>query len=102
MPISAGVTVAASGSKADFQATRDWVAASGGAKVIAFSGPDYTEFGCGPVHALDMSLATGWGSTTGNNKGTPTNVFVPKFITVDMRPQGQHHLVRGRPERDVW
>jgi hypothetical protein len=60
------------------------VAACGGAKVAAFNGPDYTDFGCGPAQALDLSLTTGWGSTTGNNKGTPTNVFVPKFITVDM------------------
>ena len=30
-------------------------------------------------------LATGWGSTTGNNKGTPTNVFVPKHLTVDLK-----------------
>ncbi len=83
-PISAPVTVAANGSKADFQATRNWVATTGGAKVIAFNGPDYTQFGCGPVHAFDMLLGTGWGSTTGNKKGTPTNVFTPKFITVAM------------------
>ena len=84
VPISTAVTVAASGSTADFQAKRDWAAASGGAKVIAFNGPDYTEFGCGPIHALDTSLVTGWGSTTGNRRGTPTNKFKPKFITVDM------------------
>jgi hypothetical protein len=83
VPVSTSVTVAPSGSKADFQVTRDWVAASGGAKVIAFNGPDYTEFGCGPVHALDTSLSTGWGSITGN-KERPTNTFVPKFLTVDM------------------
>jgi extracellular elastinolytic metalloproteinase len=83
-PISTPVTVAQSGSKADFLVTRDWVAVSGGAKVIGFNGPDYTEFGCGPVHALDTSLATGWGSTTGDRKGTPTNVFKPKFLTVDI------------------
>ena len=39
----------------------------------------------GPPQALDLSLATGWGSTTGNSKGTPTNVFVPKHLTVDMK-----------------
>ena len=57
---------------------------SGGAAVVGFNGPDYTDFGCGPEQALDLSLTTGWGSTTGNTKGTPTNVFVPKFLTVDM------------------
>ena len=47
-----------------------------------FDGPDYSQFGCGPVGAIDLSLSTGWGSTTGNNNGDPTNVFVPKSITI--------------------
>ena len=100
VPISTAVTVAASGSRADFQVTRDWAAASGGGKVVDFNGPDYTEFGCGPVHAIDTSLSTGWGSITGNRE-RPTNQFRPKFITVAMAPEGQHHPVRGRPERDL-
>ena len=83
VPISTAVTVAASGSKADFQVTRDWAAASGGGTVVDFNGPDYTEFGCGPVHAIDTSLSTGWGSITGNRE-RPTNQFRPKFITVAM------------------
>ena len=85
VPISRDVTVAASGSASDFSVVRDWVAVSGGATIVAFDGPDYSDFGCGPAQALDLSLATGWGSTTGNNKGTPTNVFVPKHLTVDMK-----------------
>ena len=83
VPISTAVTVAASGSRADFQVTRDWAAASGGGTVVDFNGPDYTEFGCGPVHAIDTSLSTGWGSITGNRE-RPTNQFRPKFITVAM------------------
>ena len=85
VPISRDVTVAASGSASDFSVVRDWVAVSGGATIVAFDGPDYSDFGCGPAQALDLSLATGWGSTTGNSKGTPTNVFVPKHLTVDMK-----------------
>ena len=85
LPVSRDVTVASSGSTADFSVVRDWAAVSGGAEVVDFNGPDYTEFGCGPVQALDISLVTGWGSTTGSAKGQPTNVFVPKYITVDMR-----------------
>ena len=85
VPISRDVTVAASGSASDFSVVRDWVAVSGGATIVAFDGPDYSDFGCGPAEALDLSLATGWGSTTGNSKGTPTNVFVPKHLTVDMK-----------------
>ena len=83
-PISSKVTVAKSGSRADFSVRRDWAAVSGGASVVDFNGPDYTEFGCGPVQALDTNLATGWGSTTGSVKGEPTNVFQPKHLTVDL------------------
>ncbi len=31
-----------------------------------------------------MGLSTGWGSTTGDDDGTPTNQFVPKYLVVDM------------------
>ena len=100
MPISTAVTVAASGSRADFQVTRDWAAASGGAKVVDFNGPDYTEFGCGPVHAIDTSLSTGWGSITGN-QGTPDQPVQAEVHHRRHAPEGQHHPVRGRPERDL-
>ena len=83
-PIRATVQVGKTTTTQNFSVRRDWAAVSGGAKVAAFNGPDYTQFGCGPEQALDTSQATGWGSTTGNNKGTPTNQFVPKFLTVDM------------------
>jgi extracellular elastinolytic metalloproteinase len=66
----------------DFEIIRDWAASSGGAAVADFDGPDFTEFGCGPADAIDLSLLDGWGSTTGNNDGDPTNVFVPKSITI--------------------
>ncbi len=83
-PISAAVQVGKSTTVQNFSVRRDWAATSGGAKVVGFNGPDFTAFGCGPEQALDISQATGWGSTTGNDKGTPTNQFVPKFLTVDM------------------
>jgi extracellular elastinolytic metalloproteinase len=83
-PITTQVTVAKSGSRADFSVRRDWAAVSGGASVVDFNGPDYSEFGCGPVHALDTNLATGWGSTAGSVKGEPANVFQPKHLTVDL------------------
>jgi hypothetical protein len=31
---------------------------------------------------IDSSQATVWGSTTGNDAGDPTNVFVPKFVVI--------------------
>jgi extracellular elastinolytic metalloproteinase len=73
-----------SGTPADFSITRDWVASSGGAEIVDFNGGDFTAFGCGPDGAIDLSQGTGWGSTTGDDQGTPTNVFVPKHITIDM------------------
>lgn len=69
---------------ADFEIIRDWAARSGGARISDFSGPDYSPQ-CGPDGAIDLSLSSGWGSTTGDDNGTPTNTFVPKHITVDMR-----------------
>jgi hypothetical protein len=72
------------GTPADFSVVRDFASSSGGAEVVDFNGPDYTPYGCGPGGAIDMGLSTGWGSTTGDDDGTPTNVFVPKHLTVDM------------------
>jgi len=68
----------------DFSIIRDWAAASGGGAVAGFDGPDFTAFGCGPVGAIDLSLSTGWGSTTGNDNGDPTNVFIPKTLTIQL------------------
>ncbi|MDX3587257.1 M36 family metallopeptidase [Streptomyces europaeiscabiei] len=61
--------VVGSGS-ADWQVRRDWAAASGGAEVADFSGPDNSGFGCGPGGLIDMS-ATVWGSdVSGGTNGT--------------------------------
>jgi hypothetical protein len=62
---------------------RDFAASSGGATVASFTGPDFSP-ACGPAQAIDNSQSTGWGSTTGDDAGTPTNTFVPKNIVVDM------------------
>jgi extracellular elastinolytic metalloproteinase len=67
----------------DFTLTRDWAADNGGAEITDFNGPDFTPQ-CGPDSAIDTTQAKGWGSTTGDDIGTPTNVFVPKHITIDM------------------
>ena len=79
------VTVEQGGTVKDFALQRDYAGSAGGAEVTDFSGPDFTAFGCGPSDAIDQNLATGWGSTTGDDNGTPTNVFVPKFMVVDMK-----------------
>ncbi|HKE51092.1 MAG TPA: M36 family metallopeptidase, partial [Actinomycetes bacterium] len=57
---------------------RDWAALSGGGQVVAFNGPDFTAFGCGPTGAIDQSLGNGWGSTSDFVNGVET----PKFVTI--------------------
>jgi hypothetical protein len=61
---------------------RDWAAASGGGQIVAFTGPDYTPFGCGPWNAIDLSQGTGWSSTTGDDDADPTGTPVPKQVDI--------------------
>jgi extracellular elastinolytic metalloproteinase len=68
----------------DFEIRRDWAASSGGSQIADFNGPDLSSFGCGPGGAIDLSQGTGWGSTTGDDQGTPTNQMIPKFITIHL------------------
>jgi extracellular elastinolytic metalloproteinase len=68
----------------NFKIVHDWAATSGGAAVAHFNGPDFSAFGCGPGGAFDTSLTTGWGSTTGDDNGDPTNTFIDKFIVVKL------------------
>ncbi|MGI8702467.1 MAG: M36 family metallopeptidase [Nocardioidaceae bacterium] len=70
--------------RANFSPRRDWAADSGGGAVTDFNGPDYSGYGCGPAAAIDLSQGTGWGSTTGNNAGDPTNTMIPKFVEVKL------------------
>lgn len=65
-----------------FQPRRDWAAAEGGGAIVDFNGPDYSAFNCGPEEAIDLTQGNGWGSTTGDDAGTPTNVMIPKYIVV--------------------
>jgi hypothetical protein len=62
---------------------RDWAASSGGGAVVAFNGPDFTAFGCGPSAMIDQSQGAGWGSdaiiTPGNNA-----VIAPRFVTISL------------------
>ncbi len=83
-PERTSVTVTAGGTTRDFDVRRDWAAYSGGARIKEFNGPDYGAFGCGPRQAIDNSQATGWSTTTGDNRGTPTNQFRPKHLVVDL------------------
>ena len=49
----------------------------------SFTGPDYSDFGCGPGADIDQSLGTGWGSEAGGPKliviRLPRTVHVSTF-----------------------
>ena len=65
----------------DFLTRRDWAALSGGASVEAFTGPDFSPE-CGPEGLIDLSQGVPWGSTTGDDDGTPTGTMIPKRLVV--------------------
>ncbi|MFD3404230.1 M36 family metallopeptidase [Kribbella sp. NPDC058693] len=71
------------GAKANFTPRRNWAASSGGGTVTDFNGPDFTPQ-CGPAFAIDNAQGTGWGSTTGDDNGTPTNKMVEKHIDIKL------------------
>ena len=89
-PESDAVTVTG-GQQSEFNPSlrRDWAAASGGATIASFTGPDYTPFGCGPGGAIDLSSGTGWGSTT-TATGDPADSeddVDPKEIVIELPEQ---------------
>ena len=74
--------------KLDAKMNRDWAALEAGARLVSASPPDYTEFGCGPANAFDLSAA-GWGSDApksrfGSNVTGPRKAVVrlPKAVNV--------------------
>jgi hypothetical protein len=78
------VTVGKGTARRDFSARRDWAASSGGATIAEFTGTDHTAGGCGPTAAIDLSRISTWKTAAGADEATPTNVFVPKHITVKL------------------
>jgi hypothetical protein len=52
--------------------------------VAEFTGTDHTLGGCGPSSAIDLSQISGWKTSAGADETTPTNVFVPKHLTVKL------------------
>ena len=58
--------VADTESVADFGVRRDWAAYDGGGRIHAFTGPNFTAYGCGPAHAIDQSQGTGWSTIRPN------------------------------------
>jgi extracellular elastinolytic metalloproteinase len=70
---------------ADFELRRDWAAFAGGARIAAFTGPNFGGFGCGPSQAIDQSLGTGWSTARPNLSPTGPrwiSVKLPSFVDV--------------------
>jgi extracellular elastinolytic metalloproteinase len=81
--VAKAVRVRAGGARLPFKPRRDWAARNGGASITGFNGPNFAP-ACGPSFAIDRRQGTGWGSTAGDDVGTPTNVIIPKHITVKL------------------
>ncbi|UYM07081.1 M36 family metallopeptidase [Solicola gregarius] len=82
--ITKAVRVKSPGTASNWSIRKDYAAGSAGGEVTSFDGPDYTPYACGPAGAIDLSQGTGWGSTTGDDEGTPTGTPEPKAITVKL------------------
>ena len=78
------VRVKRAGTSQDWSIREDFAASTAGGEVVSFDGPDYSAYSCGPGGAIDLSQGTGWGSTTGDDQGTPTDTPDPKAITVKL------------------
>ncbi|HET6936999.1 MAG TPA: discoidin domain-containing protein, partial [Nocardioides sp.] len=78
------VTVGKGTVRRDFSARRDWAASSGGATIAEFTGTDHTAGGCGPTAAIDLSRISTWKTAAAADEATPSNVFVPKHLTVKL------------------
>jgi hypothetical protein len=81
--IAGPLKVVPGATQANFDPRRDWAAANGGAFIAEHNGPDFSPQ-CGPVGAIDLSQGVGWGSTTGDDAGDPTNKMIPKYITIKL------------------
>jgi hypothetical protein len=76
----AAVSVSSGAGTRNWTLRRDWAALAGGGSVTDFSGPDFTDFGCGPSSAIDQSLSVGWGSTV----DPVDNVADPKYVVIKL------------------
>jgi hypothetical protein len=98
---------------------RDWASIFGGASIKSFTGPDYTDFGCGPDKAIDQTLGNGWGSDSIDANGahfTPEVVIaLPTMVTVtefgidpantcgdDATASTKDYRVETSPDGNTW
>jgi PKD domain len=76
--VVANVNLAAGANPRNFELRRGWALVAGGGSIAAFTGPDFSNFGCGAVGAIDGRLGSGWASAPG---GTVT-IQLPATIDV--------------------
>ena len=83
------VQITGAAKTANWRLRRDWASIFGGGSIKSFTGPDYTDFGCGPDKAIDQTLGNGWGSDSVDAGGShitpeivvqlPTSISVTEF-----------------------
>ena len=61
-----------------FALRRDWASSLGGASISSFTGPNYSQYLCGPSQAIDGSFAFAWVTTSPVNADAPGS----KSITI--------------------
>ncbi|RZU52941.1 carboxypeptidase family protein [Krasilnikovia cinnamomea] len=76
------VSVGARTNTVDWALRRDWAAIAGGSSVVSATGPDYTEFGCGPKHLFDQSYGSGWGSDVTGPDGFNVVLKLPRAVDI--------------------
>ncbi|MGA8115269.1 MAG: M36 family metallopeptidase [Actinocatenispora sp.] len=76
------ISVSSHTTSANWTLVRDWAATSGGASVVDFNGPDFSDFGCGPGGIYDTTQGQGWGSDAVN--GTDGEGIDPRHSTVQL------------------
>jgi len=75
------VSIAARVNTLNWALRRDWAAAGGGGRVVAFNGIDFTIFGCGPPSMIDQSQGSGWSTDTVFVSG---ETIEERFVTVEL------------------
>lgn len=84
LPVDSTVSVVAElDSPLDVPVDRDWAAAINGGSIAAFDGPDWSP-DCGPDDVIDLSPLDGWLTNTGEEDDTPSPVFTPKAVEIEL------------------
>ncbi len=84
LPVDSTVSVAADlDTPLDVEVDRDWAAAISGGQIAAFDGPDWSP-DCGPDDVIDLSPLDGWLTNTGEQDDTPSPVFTPKSVEIEL------------------